>query len=303
MTDPLLPSWRLGSTRDRVVAFLDDIAEIPVLDRVAVFDNDGTLWCERPTYPQYDFFEDRLRTEVAASPELAERPEYRAILDGDRAGIDDLGLMRVVHALTELFEGQTPDEYQQAVAEYVARAANRATGRALATCTYQPMLELLDELRHRQVDVFIVSGGGVEFVRAVSQQLYGVAPDRVVGSAVRYRYERRGDVPTLVRTAELDGPPNEGPAKVDAVQRHLGRRPLLAAGNSLGDREMLELAAANHPSLALLIDHDDGDREFAYASEAGTIADVEPITELGRRQGWTVVSMRHDWATVFSPSQ
>lgn len=130
-----------------------------------------------------------------------------------------------------------------------------------------------------------MSGGGVEFVRAVSRQLYGVAPDRVVGSAVRYHYERRGDVPTLVRTTELDGPPNEGPAKVDAVQRHLGRRPLLAAGNSLGDREMLELAATNHPSLALLIDHDDADREFAYTSEAGTIADVEPITELGPTSG------------------
>lgn len=301
MTD-LLPSWRPGPVRDRVVAFLDEIAAVPVADRVAVFDNDGTLWCERPTYPQYDFFEDRLRAVAATSPELAERPEYRAILGGDRAAIDDIGLMQVVLALTELFEGQTPDDYQRAAAEFFARGANRATGRLLAASTYQPMLELLDELRHRQVDVFIVSGGGVEFVRAVSERLYGVTPDRVVGSAVRYRYERRGDVPTLVRTAELDGPPNEGPAKVDAVQRHLGRRPLLAAGNSLGDREMLELAAANHPSLALLIDHDDADREFAYASEAGTIADVEPITELGRRQGWTVVSMRNDWATIFPPA-
>lgn len=300
MSDHLLPSWRPGPTRDRVVGFLDAIADVPVSDRVAVFDNDGTLWCERPTYAQYDFFEDRLRTAAAAQPELADRPEYRVVLDGDQHGMAELGLARVAFALAELFEGQTPEDYQRSVTEFFSRAVHRSTGRPLSTMTYQPMLELLDELRRRDVDVFIVSGGGVEFVRAVSEALYDVTPDRVVGSSIRYRYERRGDTPTLVRTAELDGPPNEGPAKVDALQRHLGRRPLLAAGNSLGDREMLELAHAASPSLALLIDHDDAEREFAYASEAGTMDDLEPITELGRREGWTIVSMRDDWSTVFT---
>jgi hypothetical protein len=136
-------------------------------------------------------------------------------------------------------------------------------------------------------------------VRAISQQLYGVPADRVVGTAIRYRDERHGDTPTLLRTAELDGPPNEGSARVEALQRHLGRRPVLAAGNLLGDRELLEYAQTSQRSLALLIDHDDADREFAYVSEADTIVGDEPITDIGHREGWVVVSMRHDWSTVF----
>lgn len=299
MTEILLPSWRPGTTRDAVVGFLDAVTEVDPADRVAMFDNDGTLWCERPTYPQFDFFAARLAAAVHERAELAERPEYAAVLSGDMAALGALGLPRVVLALIEIFEGQTPEEYDSAVRDFFVGAAHRTLGRPLASVVYQPMLELLDALRDRGVDIFIVSGGGIEFVRAISQQLYGVSPDRVVGTTIRYRYERRADVPTLLRTAEIDSLPNEGPAKVEALQRHLGRRPLLAGGNSLGDRELLEYAQAAHPSLALLIDHDDEQREFAYVSEAATIGDAEPITEIGRRQGWAVVSMRDDWETVF----
>ena len=291
-------SWSPGSTRDAVVSFLDALEDVAPADRVAMFDNDGTLWCERPSYAQFSFFADRLRRTVEADPDVGARPEYAAVLAGDGAAMGELGLPAIALALAELFEGQTPDEYQAAVGEFFGRARH-PLGPPLRSMVYRPMIELLDALRERQCDVFIVSGGGVEFVRAVSQELYGVPPDRVVGTAVRYRYERRDGVPTLRRTAELDGAPNEGPAKVEAVQRHLGRRPLLAAGNSLGDRELLELAQIASPSLALLIDHDDEVREYSYASEAGTIADAEPITEVGRRAGWTIVSMRRDWATVF----
>ena len=299
MTGPLLPSWRPGATRDAVVAFLDALAEVAPDERVAMFDNDGTLWCERPTYPQFDFFLDRLTAAVGERPELAERAEYAAVLSGDPATIGALGLPRVALALLELFEGQTPAAYDASVRAFFDHAQHRTLNRPLRSVVYQPMLELLDALRQRDVDVFIVSGGGVEFVRAISQQLYRVPADRVVGTAIRYRYERYGDVPTLLRTAELDGMPNEGPAKIEALQRHVGRRPILAAGNSLGDRELLEYAQTSEPSLALLIDHDDAEREFAYASEAGTIAGDEPITDIGRRQGWVVVSIRHDWSTVF----
>jgi len=299
VTGPLLPSWRPGATRDALVAFLDALAEVAPDERVAMFDNDGTLWCERPTYPQFDFFVDRLAAAVGARPELAERAEYAAVLTGDPAAIGALGLPRVALALLELFEGQTPAAYEASVRAFFDHAQHRTLGRPLRSVVYQPMLELLDALRERDVDVFIVSGGGVEFVRAISQQLYGVPADRVVGTAIRYRYERHGDVPTLLRTAELDGQPNEGPAKIEALQRHLGRRPILAAGNSLGDRELLDYAQTSEPSLALLIDHDDADREFAYASEAATIAGDEPITDIGHRMGWVVVSMRHDWSAVF----
>jgi len=295
----MLPSWRPGATRDAVVTFLDALGDVAPGDRVAMFDNDGTLWCERPTYPQFDFFVDRLAAAVGERPELAERPEYAAVLTGDQAAIGALGLARVALALLELFEGQTPAVYDASVRAFFDHAPHRSLGRPLRSMVYQPMLELLDALRQRDVDVFIVSGGGVEFVRAISQRLYGVPADRVVGTAIRYRYERQDGAPTLLRTAELDGAPNEGPAKIEALQRHLGRRPILAAGNSLGDRELLEYAQTSQPSLALLIDHDDADREFAYASEAGTITGDEPITDIGRREGWAVVSIRHDWSTVF----
>lgn len=301
MAEERLGSWVPGAARDAVTAFLDSLAEVAPSERVAMFDNDGTLWSERPAYAQLSFFADRLRAAADAEPGLAARPEYAAVLAGDGAAMSELGLAAVALALAELFEGQTPEQYQAAVREFFTRAEH-PSGRPLRSMVYRPMLELLDALGAVGCDVFIVSGGGVEFVRAVSQELYGVPADRVVGTAVRYRYERHEGVPTLRRTAELDGPPNEGPAKVEAVQRHLGRRPLLMAGNSLGDRELLELAQASSPSLALLIDHDDDEREYAYASEAGTIADAEPITDLGRREGWTVVSMRRDWATVFEPA-
>ena len=207
------------------------------------------------------------------------------MLTGDPAAIGALGLPRVALALLELFEGQTPAAYDASVRAFFDHAPHRTLGRPLRSLVYQPMLELLDALRERDVDVFIVSGGGVEFVRAISRQLYGVPADRVVGTAIRYRYERQGDAPTMLRTAELDGPPNEGSAKLEALQRHIGRRPILAAGNSLGDRELLEYAQTSQPSLALLINHDDADREFAYASEAGTIAGDEPITDVGQRAG------------------
>jgi hypothetical protein len=166
---------------------------------------------------------------------------------------------------------------------------------------YQPMLELIDELRERDFTVCIVTGGGTEFVRAVSQSLYGVAPERVVGTLVGYDMQRRDTgEPYLVRIAASVLDANEGAAKVTNIQTALGRRPILAGGNSAGDREMLEYAAAaDGPSLALLIDHDDAEREYAYESKAGTFEANEPITDTGRRLGWTVVSMADDWSRVF----
>jgi hypothetical protein len=165
---------------------------------------------------------------------------------------------------------------------------------------YKPMLELVEVLRARGFATFIVSGGGVEFVRAVSQQLYGVAPEGVVGSAVTYELRQLNGKPVLLRTASLLGRPNEGPEKISGIQSHLGRRPIFAAGNSAGDSDMLNYAlAADGPALALLVDHDDAEREYAYASEAGSFATTENIVDVAKRSGWTIASMKTDWATVF----
>lgn len=300
MTQDELPSWNRGIARSRIEAFLAAVEEVAPGERVAVFDNDGTLWCERPTYLQYDFFADALGRAAAEHPELGERPELRAVLDADGAAIAEIGLPRVAGALAELFDGMEAREFTTRAREFLDRAVHPVLGRRATGLVYQPMLELLDALRARGVAVCIVSGGGTEFVRAVSDDLYGVPPERVVGTMIRYRYGREDGRPTLRRTAELDGPANEGPAKVEAMQRHLGRTPLLAAGNSVGDREMLDVAAGATPGLALLVVHDDDDRELAYESVAGTIDDAEPLAAIAERSGWTSISVRDDWSTVFA---
>jgi phosphoglycolate phosphatase-like HAD superfamily hydrolase len=297
----LLPSWRPGPTRDAVTAFLTAAESLPVDQRVAAFDNDGTLWCERPTYVQYDFFEDVLRRAAEQDPTVRQRPELSAVLDGDMAAIGEIGLERIAMALVGLCVGMSPEEFTARVREFVAGTRHRTLGVPVRGTVYQPMLELLAELRRRDFAVFVVTGGGTEFVRALSDEFYEVPPEGVVGTLVDYDLVRRADgTPGLQRSGRVLGTANEGAAKVGNIQTQLGRRPVLAAGNSGGDREMLEWACAGgSPCLALLVDHDDGDREFRYVSTAQTFTEPEPITDVGARLGWTVVSMAGDWATVF----
>jgi phosphoserine phosphatase len=296
-----LPSWRPGPNRDAMLAFLDDIDSVPVDERVAYIDNDGTMWCEKPTFVQFDFFVDALQQRVADDQALAERPEFAAVLSGDMAAIGEIGLARVAGALTALFDGQTPDQFADAVDDFLVRYQHKTLGCGLSGVIYQPMLELLDELRAHNFTIGIVTGGGTEFVRQVSKQWYAVEPGMVVGTLIGYRFDREGDGrPVVRRTINQLGRANEGGAKVEHIQAQIGRPPVLSIGNSAGDREMLEWAqASRHGGLAILIDHDDADREFAYASTAATFEEAEPITTVGRRLGWVVVSMKNDWQTVF----
>ncbi|WP_435199290.1 HAD family hydrolase [Janibacter sp. GS2] len=306
MGDAVLASWRPGATRDAVLAFLEVAESLPLEQRVACFDNDGTLWCERPTYVQYDFFVDALKTAVLSDPGLAAVPEFAALLAGDRAAIGEMGLERIAHELTRLFEGRSPEEFTARVRDFLGRATHPTLGRPLRSNTYLPMRELIAELRARDFTVCIVTGGGTEFLRAVSQDLYGVPPENVVGSLIAYDFvptPADGAGPALTRTARLVAGANEGPNKVTNIQTQLGRRPIFAAGNSGGDREMLEWAAAGDgPTLALVINHDDADREFDYLGTAETVPDHEAITDVAARRGWSVVSMAHDWDQVFDSS-
>jgi phosphoserine phosphatase len=299
----MLPSWRQGNVLDEVLAFLEASQAVAPADRVAVFDNDGTLWCEKPDYFQLAFFAHELQRAVAADPSLAERAEYRALLREDDAAIGELGLPRIALALAELCAGLTAEEFSLRSARFILEGQHPTLGRSFGRAVYQPMLELLDALRFHGFATFIVSGGGTEFVRAVSQELYGVAPEGVVGTLIEYEYLMLDGHPALRRTGTISGDANEGPAKVVNIQRHLGRRPILAAGNSAGDREMIQWAlAAPGPSMGILVDHDDAGREFSYDSVAGTFATNERIVDVGRREGWTVVSMREDWASIFPPA-
>jgi phosphoserine phosphatase len=295
-----LPSWRPGPTRDAVLAFLDDATSLPVDKRVACLDNDGTLWCEKPTYVQFDFFVDVLKTAVGKDPGLTQKPEFAALLSGDAGAIGEIGLERIALALASLCAGITPEDFMASVHDFMGRAVHATLGRPLRTNTYRPMQELLAALRELDFTIAVVTGGGTEFVRGVSQDLYGVTPERVVGTLVEYDYSDEDDRPVLLRSTRILGPANEGAVKVNNIQTQLGRRPILAAGNSGGDRQMLEWAATGEgPTLALLVNHDDAEREFSYLSSAETFAESEPITDVGARLGWTVISMANDWETVF----
>jgi phosphoserine phosphatase len=301
-TDHRLPSWRPGPTRDTVLRFLADAPSIPQEDRVAYFDNDGTLWCERPTYVQYEFFLDALRRRVRDEPALAEEAEFRAVLAGDVSAVGEIGLERVALALAGLFQGVGPAAFTREVRAFLRSGTHPTLGHPLSDIRYGPMLELIAALRELDFTIGVVTGGGTEFVRSVSQELYGVPPERVVGTMIAYELGQDADGrPALQRTGRVLGDVNEGAAKVTNIQTQLGRPPVLAAGNSAGDTELLEwAAAADGPHLSLLLDHDDPDREFAYASEAQSFAAGEPITTTARRLGWTTISMRNDWATVFA---
>ena len=297
-----LPSWRPGPTRDAILAFLDGIGDVPVDERVAYVDNDGTMWCEKPGYVQLDFFVDALQQRTRQDPSLADRPEFAAVLSGDMAAIGEIGLAKVAGALAALFDGQTPEQFGAAVDEFLGRYRHRTLGVPVSGVVYQPMLELLDELRALDFTVGVVTGGGTEFVRQLSERLYGVEPGMVVGTLIGYRFDRDdGGRPVVRRTISQIGKANEGGAKLENIQSQIGRAPILAVGNSAGDREMLEWAqASRHGGLAVLVDHDDAEREFAYAGQAVTFDEDEPITDVAARLGWVVVSMRGDWETVFA---
>ena len=301
MTQTTLPTWRPGPTRDAIEIFLDDAEMLPFEQRVAVFDVDGTLWCEKPRYSMVEFLIAELRRYVAAKPALADRPEYRAALDWDRESISRLGLINVLVALVEPHVGITPEAYELRVRAFFAGERHPERGVPLSQTRYRPMLELIAELRARHFSVYLVTGSGTEFIRAISGEFFGVMPEGVVGSQVGYELDHSEGTPRLLRTRELVGDPNEGPAKITNIQRLLGRRPILAAGNSAGDTQMLDYAKAfDGPSLALLLNHDDADREYEYPSVAGTFTSSEPIVTTARSRGWTVVSMRDDWAAVYA---
>lgn len=307
MSAQALRSWNDGPAKAAILDFVARVSteggpdHVPPADRIAVLDNDGTLWCERPAYVQAMFILGRLKEQAAADPELARWPVVQALLAGDLGAAHEAGPAEMADVLLSTHAGLTAEEFVAVAVGWLAEAQHPRFGRPFADLAYAPMIEVMALLRGAGFGVFVVTGGGVEFVRAASERLYGVGPDNVVGSAVEVGFERRDGRVVLVRQAKLLGSPNEGEPKPINIQSHIGRRPIFAAGNSAGDREMLECATTGeHPSLAIVIDHDDADREYAYAGRSVTNPDAEAIADTATRFGWTVVSMRDDWARVFA---
>jgi phosphoserine phosphatase len=306
--DPL-PSWNDGPAKRSIVDFVRQVSDpaspdhVAPAERIAVFDNDGTLWPEYPLPFQAAFLVDRVRERVEREPALRDDPMVKALLAGDVAtlmkGDRHEGLLHVV-GLTHA--GLTVDEFQAAVAAWLKSAEHPRFKQRYDRLTYQPMQEVLALLRAHGFKTWIVSGGGADFMRVWSERVYGIPPEQVIGSTGRTRFEMRDDRPTLVKTLEhlfVD----DKAGKPAAIHHALGRRPIACFGNSDGDLAMLQYTTVDHarPTLGVVIHHTDGDREYAYdADPKGTGRLVEALAEAPRR-GWTVVDMKRDWARVFGP--
>ncbi|WP_395334886.1 HAD family hydrolase [Novosphingobium sp. BL-8H] len=301
-----LSSWSDGPAKAAILAFVGRVSRqdspdfLPPEERIATFDNDGTLWCEQPLQVQFFFGREQLGKLAQADPSLKERQPYKAFLEHDLGVIKQQGKQGFFEVAAATHAGMTEDEFHSHAREWLARAKNPLKDRRFVDLVYQPQLELLDFLRQNDFRVFIVSGGGIDLIRAFSEEVYGVPRSQVVGSSVKTRTEIQAGKIDLLKLAELQSF-DDREVKVQNIALHIGRRPVFAFGNSDGDLAMLRYTlSGSGPRLGLLLHHDDAEREFAYDREFV----VSPLAEaLDRSEefGIGLVSMKNDWRTVFCP--
>ncbi|HWT08678.1 MAG TPA: HAD family hydrolase [Roseomonas sp.] len=301
--DPL-PSWRAGPRRAALLDFVAAVTNeagpdhVPPANRVAVFDNDGTLWIEQSVYVQLRFILDRIRALAPSNPGWQQDPVFRAAIAGDMAGVGSAGTEGLLRLAGAAQAGTTPEAFQRIAAAWLVAARDDRRNRPYTALVYQPMLEVLAFLRANGFTTFIVSGGGVEFVRAFSEEVYGIPPHQVVGSTFALRPGEQDGRITLTREPRIDFV-DDGPGKPVGIARHIGRRPIAAFGNSDGDFEMLRYATEGPGRrLGMIVRHDDAVREFAYDRESHVGRLARALDEAPAR-GWQVISMREDWARVF----
>jgi len=301
--DPL-PSWRDDGAQARIVAFVEAAIDpsspafIPKSERIAVFDNDGTLWAERPAYFQLLFALDRVRAMAQERPDWAKTEPFKSALAGDMAGLAEQGHEAILELVMATHAGMTTDEFAAVVREWIDTARHPTTGRPFTEMTYTPMLELLDYLRDRGFETWIVSGGGVEFMRVFAEQVYGVPPEQVVGSSGKVAFEIRDDGPALVKLPEVEFIDDKA-GKPVGIHKFIGRRPVFAAGNSDGDLQMLQWTdQPGDADFCLIVRHTDGEREWAYDRDSH-IGRLDAALDEAARRGWLIVDMASDWEVVF----
>jgi phosphoserine phosphatase len=300
----LLPSWNDGKAKQSIVAFVQRVTTpgsmdfVPPAERIATFDNDGTLWAEQPAYFQALFVFDRIKALGGQHPEWKTQEPFASVIRGDMKGALAGGEKALLEMVMATHAGMTTEEFEQVVTDWIAMARHPKTGRPYTEMVYQPMLELLAYLRASGFKTFIVSGGGIEFMRPWAEQVYGIPPEQVIGSSIKTRFELRDGKPVLVRLPEINFIDDKA-GKPVGIQQHIGRRPIAAFGNSDGDLQMLQWTTAGSGArFALLVHHTDGKREWAYDRQS-------PIGRLDRALdevitwGWTVVDMKRDWATIY----
>lgn len=306
-TDPLT-SWNDTAPKKAIVAFVEKVTTegsadfVPPAERIATFDNDGTLWAEQPMYFQAFFVVDRIRELASQHPEWKETEPFASVLKGDVHAISASGEAGIVALMAATHSGMTTEEFSKTVSKWIATAKHPKTERLLSEMIYQPMLELLAYLRANGFKTFIVSGGGIEFMRPWTEKVYGIPPEQVVGTTGGLKFEMRDGspvlvkLPTLVLNDDKDGKPV-------GIQRHIGRRPIAAFGNSDGDLQMLQwTAAGDGPRFCFYVHHTDAGREWAYDRESH-IGKLDKGLDEAKAKGWTVVSMKDDWATIFPPQK
>jgi phosphoserine phosphatase len=303
VADPL-PSWRDGPARQAITAFVAAVTEtggadfVAPAERIAVFDNDGTLWVEQPMYTQLAFVLDRVKALAPEHPEWKDTQPFKAAIEGDMKTLGEAGMDGLMQLLMATHAGMTSEAFEQTAADWIGTARHPRFDRPYTELVYQPMLELLDYLRSNGFKTFIVSGGGAEFMRPWAEAVYGIPPEQVIGSQIEQRFELRDGQPVLVREPKVAFIDDKG-GKPVGIQRHIGRRPILAFGNSDGDMQMVQwTTGAPGRRLGLILHHTDAEREYAYDRESH-FGKLDKALDLAPANGWIPVSMKDDWAQVF----
>lgn len=304
--DNPLPSWNEGPAKTAIIDFVERVTNqngqdwVAPEDRVATFDNDGTLWSEQPIYFQGMFIFDRIKAMAPQHPEWRDEQPFKAALEGDLKTLAAGGMASLNKLLMTTHAGMTTDEFAVIVTDWLKTARHPRFQRPYNELTFQPMVELIGYLQRSGFRTYIVSGGGVEFMRTWAEDAYGIPPERVIGSTIKLRYDLDNDKPVLRRLSEIEFI-DDGPGKPVAIGRLIGKRPIFAAGNSDGDLQMLQWTTlASGPRFGLIVHHTDGEREWEYDRQS-MVGKLDKALDEAPRRGWTIVDMKKDWATIYSP--
>jgi hypothetical protein len=299
-----LPSWNDGVAKQSIIDFVESIARagspdfVPIQQRIATFDNDGTLWVEQPLYAQLAFALDRVKALAPMHPEWHDRQPFKAALDGDMQALAKAGEHGLAEILMATHAGMTTDEFAEIVRQWLSTARHPRFKRPYTDLVYQPMIELLAYLRANGFKTFIVSGGGVEFMRPWTEQFYGVPPEQVIGSNIKTKYQMRGGIPVLFRLPEVNFIDDKA-GKPVGINEYIGRRPLAAFGNSDGDLEMLQWTTKAHGRrLGVIVRHTDGEREYSY-DRRSAFGRLDAALDAAAINRWAVVDMKKDWGRIF----
>jgi hypothetical protein len=300
--DPL-PSWNDGETKDAILDFVNNVTQegdgfIPVSERIATFDNDGNLWSEQPAYFQLFFTMDRIRELAPEHPEWKDQQPYKSVLENDMKTLASYGEHGLIEIVMATHGGNTVDEFEQIVKDWLATAKHPRFDRPYTDLVYQPMLELINYLKDNEFKVFIVSGGGIEFMRPWVESVYGISKDQVVGSSIKTEYDYNDGNPVIRRLPKMNFI-DDKEGKPIGIHQHIGRKPVFASGNSDGDLQMMRWTDSNsYPSFQLYLHHTDADREWAYDRESN-IGRLDKGLDEGVEKGWTIIDMKTDWKVVY----